>query len=88
MGYADQVEEEWKPAGYAMQFPGLTENYRKVCEPGLGCEHNLYLTNWCHLVSQNMLIITYMAIWETMFVYEISQCLLTLVLFSSRKLSI
>ena len=43
VGYADQDVEEWKPADYAtcMQFPGLVEDYRKVCGPSLrlGCEH-------------------------------------------------
>ena len=36
---ADQDVEEWKPADYAMQFPGLVEDYRKVCGPRVGCEH-------------------------------------------------
>ena len=39
VGYADHDVEEWKPADYAMQFPGLVEDYRKVCGPRLGCEH-------------------------------------------------
>lgn len=39
VGYADQDVEEWKPADYAMQFPGLVEDYRKVCGPSVGCEH-------------------------------------------------
>ena len=39
VGYSDQDVEEWKPADYAMQFPGLVEDYRKVCGPRLGCEH-------------------------------------------------
>ena len=39
VGYADHDDEEWKPADYVMQFPGLVEDYRKVCEPGLGCAH-------------------------------------------------
>ena len=38
VGFADQDVEEWKPADYAMQFPGLVEDYRKVCGPRLGCE--------------------------------------------------
>ena len=39
VGYADQDVDEWKPADYAMQFPGLVEDYRKVCGPSVGCEH-------------------------------------------------
>ena len=51
VGYADQDVEERKPADYATQFPGLVEDYRKVCGPMLG--RALHLTNWCHLVSRN-----------------------------------
>ena len=54
VGYADQDVEEWKPADYATQFPGLVKDYRKVCGPVR--VWTLYLTNWCHLVSQNMLM--------------------------------
>ena len=39
VGYADQDVDERKPADYAMKFRGLVEDYRKVCEPSVGCEH-------------------------------------------------
>jgi hypothetical protein len=32
VGYAGQDTEEWKPIDYAMQFPGLVEDYRKVMQ--------------------------------------------------------
>ena len=63
VGYADQDVEEWKPADYAMQFPGLVEDYRKVCGPRVGCEHQL--------VSLGFPKHAHVAIWETTCVYDI-----------------
>ena len=33
VGYADQDKEEWKSAGFALQFEGLVEDYRQVLHP-------------------------------------------------------
>ena len=60
VGYADQDVEAWKPADYAMQFPGLVEDYRKVCEPRLGCEHCLSPIGVTWLPEH-----AHVAIWET-----------------------
>ena len=64
VGYADQDEEEWEPAGYAMQFHELVEEYvsLRVCATVWAKAGH----TWCHLVSQHNAMLMIMAIWGAM----------------------